>query len=307
MTLPGFVIIGAMKCATSTLHVQLAAQRGVFMSTPKEPCFFSDDEVWARGIDWYRGLFAGAPAEAICGESSTHYTKLPTYPRTIERMKPILPHAKLIYIMRHPVDRLISHYIHEWTEGRVRVGIDRAVEERPELIDYGRYAFQIRPWIEAYGGDGVLPVFLERMRREPEAELERVARFIGLRNPVDWNAGKHRDNASSDRLRKGPLLRFIMEAPGVAHARRALVPQAAREWTKNRFFRMRRRPELSAAVRARLDERFNEDLADLSRLLGLEAPLACAGFKDLAAALADPRFTGVGARRDQRAPVETGP
>jgi len=59
--LPDFVIIGAMKCGTSTLHEQLAAQRSVYMSTPKEPNFFSDDEQWGRGIGWYTSLFEAAP------------------------------------------------------------------------------------------------------------------------------------------------------------------------------------------------------------------------------------------------------
>ena len=80
--MPDFLIIGAMKCATTSLHDQLAAQPGLFMSEPKEPFFFSNDEVYARGIDWYAGLFAGAAAGDLCGESSTHYTKLPSYPRT---------------------------------------------------------------------------------------------------------------------------------------------------------------------------------------------------------------------------------
>ena len=57
MTRPNFIIIGAMKCATTSLHDQLAAQSGIFMSTPKEPNFFSDDDAWRRGLDWYWGLF----------------------------------------------------------------------------------------------------------------------------------------------------------------------------------------------------------------------------------------------------------
>ncbi len=83
---PDFIIIGAMKCGTSTLYEQLAAQPGVFMCTPKEPNFFSDDRIYANGLDWYRGLFAPAPAGALCGEASTHYTKLPTHPATLERL-----------------------------------------------------------------------------------------------------------------------------------------------------------------------------------------------------------------------------
>ena len=55
---PHFIIIGGMKCATSTLHDQLAAQPGFFMTEPKEPNFFSNDEIYERGLDWYTDLFA---------------------------------------------------------------------------------------------------------------------------------------------------------------------------------------------------------------------------------------------------------
>lgn len=93
---PDFLIIGAMKSATSTLHEQLARQPGVFMSTPKEPNFFSDDPIYARGFEWYRGLFAGGAEALLRGESSTHYTKLPTHPHAVERIARHLPQVKLI-------------------------------------------------------------------------------------------------------------------------------------------------------------------------------------------------------------------
>src|SRR6185312_16834851 len=99
---PDFMIIGAMKCATTTLHEQLARQPGLFMSRPKEPNFFSDDENYARGWAWYGSLFRPAGSADLRGESRTHYTKLPTYPRTVERIRRDLPRLKPIYGMRHP-------------------------------------------------------------------------------------------------------------------------------------------------------------------------------------------------------------
>ena len=143
--LPNFIIIGAMKCATSTLHDQLALQPGLLMSDPKEPNFFSNDEQYRRGLAWYTGLFAAAEDGVLCGESSTHYTKLPTYLRAVERVHKHVPGARLIYVVRHPVDRLVSHYIHEWTERTVPSPIDRAVRECPRLTEYGLYAMQLRP------------------------------------------------------------------------------------------------------------------------------------------------------------------
>ena len=153
--LPDFIVIGAMKSATSTLHTQLSKQSGLFMSTPKEPNFFSDDAIYGQGLDWYSGLFDNANPEDICGESSTHYTKLPDYPDTISRLKEAIPQPKLIYVMRHPVDRLISHYMHQWSEGVISCDINKAIDRYPELIDYGCYGMQITPYLEEFGRDSV--------------------------------------------------------------------------------------------------------------------------------------------------------
>src|SRR5690606_4205334 len=156
-------IIGAMKSATSTLHEQLALQPGIFMSTPKEPNFFSDDAQFAKGLGWYTGLFAEAEPNALCGESSTHYTKLPTHPHTVERLAAAVPGARFIYVMRHPIDRLVSHYIHGWTMREISEPIDEAIDRHPELIAYGCYAKQLTPYFERFGRDRVLPMFFDRV------------------------------------------------------------------------------------------------------------------------------------------------
>ncbi|NNF72213.1 MAG: sulfotransferase, partial [Rhodobacteraceae bacterium] len=95
---PDFILIGAMKCGTSTLASQLGAQPGLFMTTPKEPNYFSDDAIFARGPDWYGGLFDGAGPGDLRGEASTHYTKRPDYPDTIARMKAAVPAPRLVYM-----------------------------------------------------------------------------------------------------------------------------------------------------------------------------------------------------------------
>ena len=112
-----------MKSATTTLHEQLARQPGFFMSRPKEPNFFSDDGCTREAGDGIPRC-SPTPAKAdLRGESSTHYTKLPDYPHTIARMVHDLPRLKLIYVMRHPIERLMSHYVHELTTGRIKVDV----------------------------------------------------------------------------------------------------------------------------------------------------------------------------------------
>lgn len=279
--LPHFIIIGAMKSATTTLQEQLCEQPGIFMCDPKEPNFFSDDEQYRKGMSWYADLFAGAPADALLGEASTHYTKLPLHPDSIGRMHRQLPQAKLIYVMRHPVDRLVSHYIHEWSMGNCSCGIDEAVERHPEMVAYGKYAMQLDRVFEAYGRNAVLPVFFDRLLKHPQSELERVCRFIGYAGQPQWVSELKASNVSSERVRRFPLYGMLVDSAPATWLRRSLVPQAWRDWVKGRLT-MRERPVLSPEVRAALEHEFDRDLARLGAWLG--TPLSCADFRSVTAA-----------------------
>ena len=277
---PDFIIIGAMKCATSTLHVQLAAQPGFHMSTPKEPNFFSDDAQYARGLDWYRGLFTEAPADALRGESSTHYTKRPTYPRTLERLREELDGAplKLIYLMRHPVERLVSHYIHEWSQGVISSGIDQALDAHPEMVEYGCYASQLEPWIEAFGREAVLPLFFEGLKAYPQRTLERACAFLGHEGEPRWVEEQAAQNVSAQRMRKSPTRDRIAAFPPLKWLRRTFVPESLRERIKSRWT-MTERPELGVDARAAVEDRFDRDLARLGSWLGME--LDCANWREV--------------------------
>jgi len=274
--LPDFIIVGAMKCATTTLHRQLQCQPGIFMTDKTdEPSFFSNDEAYARGIEWYESLFAGAQASAISGESSTAYTKLPTYRRTVKRMRAALPHVRLIYIMRHPIDRLVSHYIHEWTQGVLSLPIDRAVDEFPELIHYSRYAMQLRPYLATYPAEQILPVFSERLRARPQQELARVCRFLGYPRRPKWHEEVGSQNVSAERLRRCRWRDAVVNQRILARLRRALVPKSTREAVK-KLWTIRKRPMLAPEQAERLAGIFDEDLAELGSWLGIN--LNCANF-----------------------------
>jgi len=274
--LPDFVIVGAMKSATSSLQEQLARQPGIFMSTPKEPNYFSNAEQYAKGMSWYSGLFAKAPKGSLLGEASTHYTKLPTYPEVVPRLKEYLPNARFVYVMRHPVDRLVSHYIHEWSTGVYRCSLEKAIEKYPELVAYGSYAMQLEPYFEAFGRDAVLPVFFDRLLKEPQAELERICRFIGYQGQPVWIHDLKPDNVSSERIRRFPGYRLLVEFGPAAWLRRHLIPQSLRDAVKKKLS-MQKRPDLSEGARARLEVEFDRDLARLGKWLG--ADIHCKNFK----------------------------
>jgi hypothetical protein len=263
--LPDFLIVGAMKCGTSTLQAQLAAEPGVFMTTPKEPNFFSDDDVYARGLDWYRQLFSEAGPDDLKGEASTHYTKLPTYPETLPRMAAVLETPRIVYMIRNPVDRAVSHYIHEWSQGGMGHDPAAAFERHPELVEYGCYGMQIGPFVQRYGVANVLLTSLERLKAEPEAELARIGAFLGLATPPRWKDELGAQNVSSERVRRLPMQELLVDNPVARTLRRTLVPKAARTWIRDRR-KMENRPELPAALRPRLEAAFAEDRSRLAAL-----------------------------------------
>lgn len=278
--LPHFVIIGAMKSATSSLYEQLSGQPGIFMCTPKEPNFFSDDDHYSNGISWYSSLFAEADESSLLGEASTHYTKLPTHPMTVQRLKEHLPEARFIYVMRHPVNRLISHYIHEWSTGVYHCGIEEAIDKYPELVDYGRYAMQLEPYFEAFGRTAVLPVFFDHLLSDPQAELERICHFIGYQGHPVWIQDLKPDNVSSERIRRFPGYRFLVESGPATWFRHHFIPQSLRDAIKMKL-RMQERPVLSEKVQTRLEQEFDRDLEMLGKLLGVN--LDCRNFKRVTA------------------------
>lgn len=259
---PDFLLIGAMKCGTSSLAAQLGAQDGLFMTTPKEPNYFSDDTVFAKGPEWYASLFDAAAPGDLKGEASTHYTKRPDYPNCLPRMKAALPAPRLIYMIRNPMERLVSHYLHAVSENWISEPLERAIETYPQLVDYGLYGWQIAPFIEAYGREAVLLTSLERQKADPDGELKRIAAHIGLRNSVAWRHEIKAQNVSAERVRKFPLHALLIDSPIASVLRRTLVPKALRAWViKSRT--ITERPEIPASDRLKIEARFIEDRAVL--------------------------------------------
>ncbi|MGD1882786.1 MAG: sulfotransferase [Paracoccaceae bacterium] len=266
MSKPNFLIIGAMKCGTTTLQAQLACQPGIFMTDPKEPNYFSDDDVFAKGPDWYAGLYAEAAPSDLLGEASTHYTKLPTYPQTIARLKASVPNPRLVYMIRNPVTRAVSHYIHEWSQGIMGPDMIAEFAAHSEIVDYGRYAYQIAPYIAAFGREAIYLTSLETLKADEEGELARVAAHIGYTGTPAWNHDLGAQNVSAQRIRKFPLHSLLIDNPVAVGLRRTLVPKSIR--SKIRDARMiGDRPELPDSLRAELERIYLQDRDDLARLL----------------------------------------
>lgn len=265
MSIPDFVIVGAMKCGTSTLAAQMGLQDGIFMTSPKEPNFFSDDDVFARGMGWYSSLFDGAAPGDIKGEASTHYTKLPTYPRTLERMADVLVAPRIVYIIRNPIQRAVSHYMHEWSLGRMSAGIGAELQAHPEMVDYGRYGMQISPFVTRFGRDNVHLTSLECLKRDPEGTLSDVCRFVGFTSRPVWHPEAAEQNVSAERFRRLPFQGLLVDNPVATALRRALVPKGLRERIR-KSRSVGPKPEIPEDIRQRMIERFLDDRTLLAEM-----------------------------------------
>ena len=273
--LPDFYIIGAMKCGTSTLQAQLARLPGVFMCEPKEPQFFSDPEVWAKGMGWYEGLFADAKPGQLVGEASTHYTKYPDLPEAPARVAAATPDAKLIYCVRAPLARALSHYRHEWTQGVAKGGPEAAARDMDALWQYGCYEMQISRWLEHFDASRILIVSLERLNADPDAEFARVLDFLGAEGA--WAHDLAPTNRSDERIRRLPMHGLIYDNPVAAAVRRAVVPQAVR--TKLAEARRPKPVTFSGEAISYLTEKLEDDARAFGARVGIPG-LTVGGWKE---------------------------
>jgi hypothetical protein len=179
--LPDFLIIGAMKAGTTSLYRDLLTNPAVFFPADKEPGNLTDDRVLAEaGRREYELLFRGAVEGQICGEASTTYTKEPDLSGAATRAREVLgPDAKIVYLVREPVERIISQHYHEYREGFVGEDIDEAVRRHRRYVATSSYAMQVAPWIEALGADRVRILLFETYVGERVATVEALSRFLG--------------------------------------------------------------------------------------------------------------------------------
>jgi Sulfotransferase domain len=179
--LPNFVVIGAMKSGTTSLFHYLQVHPQAHLSPLKEVDFFVEEKNWRRGLDWYRGQFEGAgPDVRAIGEASTIYTKFPKYRGVAERMARTIPDARLIYLVRDPIERIRSHYQHRVLSGAERLPIDRAVLEDHRYLDCSRYAMQIERYFEHFPRERILLATSEELRSNRLPTMRRIYSFLQI-------------------------------------------------------------------------------------------------------------------------------
>jgi hypothetical protein len=224
--LPTFLIIGAMKAGTTSLYHYLRSHPQVFMPDEKEVMFFDPRHHWGRGVEWYARQFASAPPEALAlGEASTSYTKYPVVQGVPERIASVLPDVRLIYVVRHPVDRMRSHYLYLLSRGKEDRPIQQAFSEDPAYLDTSRYAMQLERYLPHIPLDRFLFIDSRELAGDRAGALRKVYAFIGV--DPDWVSPviDREFFRSSERRMKPKATERLRAIPGLpALARRLPAP-----------------------------------------------------------------------------------
>jgi hypothetical protein len=211
--LPNLFLIGAMKAGTSSLHEYLRQHPRIFMTRFKEPQFFAPHKTrWGQawgignehpepGADWYLRLFENCGDVDYAGESSVSYTAAPWVTGCEKRIYEFNPEARLIYLMRDPVERTISHYWHFVKDGREDRDLLDALRKKEDYLARSDYERQLAPYLRQFGADRVLALTTESLQREPQKTFREIFRWLGIddRQPIDVSS---RHNVSSEKLRQ---------------------------------------------------------------------------------------------------------
>jgi hypothetical protein len=259
-TLPTFFIIGAAKAGTTSLHAYLSGHPEIAMTTVKEPGIFEPDR-WRERLPQYAALFPRAAA--VRGESSTAYSGYPYAPWVPEAVRSVVPDARIIYLVRDPIERSIAHYVqHRYAGqrlppfGELIADVDNPLNS---VLWCSRYATQLARWSDWFAADRIRVLDQRMLLSDRSAVVTEVLQFLGVSSDVSQLdlATEHnptaahrelrprvRDRRGSGRLASWPVTRQLVTRP---------VP----------------RPVVTTADRAHLADLFGPEAAEFRKLTGL--------------------------------------
>src|SRR4051812_26405844 len=222
--LPNLLIIGAQKCGTTSLHAYLDLHPDVDMAAGKELDFFIADRAWRNGPHWYAAHFRDDAA--VRGEASPNYTAWPIWDGVPERAASLVPDARLVYLVRDPIERIESHYLQRRLQDGERGDIASVIGDVRDphnlFVARSRYATQLERWLDHFPQEQVLVVAAEDLRDERHATVAAVLAHVGLDDPVEpaLLASDHHRSAekaelapAAARLRSSPAGRVLEAIP----------------------------------------------------------------------------------------------
>ena len=283
--LPNFIVIGAAKAGTTSLHWYLAEHPAVFMTPVKDPSYFAfglDEQgqlLWGdldvhyfnvRSWTEYERLFDDAGDATAIGEASTMYLECP---QSAARIRKALPDVRIICSIRHPVDRAYSDYLMYLRRRGRRFDPAQELSSASDWarrdsrwMQIGRYYEQLARYYNAFPRDQIHVYLFDDLRRNPLQVVQKVYGFLEV-DPT-FVPDLETPHAPGG-LPGNMVLETLLTSGAVNLAMKPWVPKRAVNWVRRlRGRNMRQAPPLPAELRQELTSHFREDIAKTSDLIG---------------------------------------
>jgi hypothetical protein len=280
--LPNVLIVGGLKCGTTSVHHYMNLHPEIGMSRPKELNFFVEELNWRLGADWYRSHFsADAP---VRGESSPHYTNHPRFAGVPERIRGLCPDARLIYMVRDPVKRMLSHYVHNIGGRYERRPIDEALgDPNTAYVDRSRYWTQLERYLAHFDPERIMVVAQEDLHERRAETMREIFAFVGVDTGFTSEQFSREWETSKAKKGKFTLMDSAVRLPGLRALDRNFdrLPEQMR-WMVEKVIHGGRaepdaKPQLDPALRDRLVDGFRDEVARLEEFCGRKFAWASSG------------------------------
>lgn len=265
-SLPNLIVAGAMKCGTTSLHDYLEVHPHVSMSRPKEVDFFAGGNS-SKSLEWYKSLFDSQ--SRVRGESSQNYTKRhhPTYANAIQNMHGTIPDAKIIYIVRDPIERYKSHLSYNYYT--VSRKLNKWAEESEHFFKTGLYHYQLENILNFYPLEQILILDSDNLRNQRLATMNSVFDFLGIPKLANEAAFDFASNEYGS-MRVPVSVRSMALVRIASKVAPALTEKALRSpLAQSHFLRNGGEKSISAEEAERLRDAYAPDVDKLRALTGL--------------------------------------
>ena len=270
---PDFVVIGAMKCGTSTVCAFLEDHPDVYMVPSSEPNFFSSDENYAAGTETYERLFDAARPMQIKGEGSNSYSDGASTPETAARMAAHYPNLKLIYLVRHPIVRIRSDWIQKRVQSSNRspATLDLAIAtEHDFYVGKSMYWKNLSHFRAHFSDDQLFVACLEDLSSNRAHVLQNLCQFLEIENISEVKRGHL--NPSSGKAVPTPLYNKVNRLPGLSLLK-SLLPKGLKTGVKSTLLSAPATevPDFSPETYANIAAELRDDSAQMLTYLGKSA------------------------------------
>jgi len=280
---PNFFIVGTSKAGTTSLYEYLKQVPGIFMSPRKEPYFFvndvlSDDSTNpVQNREEYLDLYNNVNDEDAIGESSLYLW----YPEAPKLIHEVVPHARIIIILRDPINRAFSHYAMLLRDGIVKISFHEALmalkskienknRDVPHYLKISFYSNDVKRFIDVFGREQVKILFFEKFVQNEKITIAEVLQFLGISYDVN-NLKIRKHNPAS--VPRTAFTKLILNSNLISKISRNLFSDSLKIKLIDRLlFKETVPPKLSSEHKKLLRQFYQEDVEKLQKILSCELP-----------------------------------